>query len=51
MTAKSQQDPVEKLRMDINRLAVRISNEQGTQAKFDELEAKLEALHLEYALT
>lgn len=41
----------EKLRVEINRIAVRIVNELGGQAKCDELEAKLESLKLEYALT
>lgn len=51
MTDKTPQDAGEKLHIEINRLERRISNEQGDQAKFDALEAKLEALRIEYALT
>lgn len=50
-TTKSSDAAIEKLRVDINKLARRIANEQGTQAKFDEMEAQLEALQTAYALT
>lgn len=48
---KSSDAAIEKLRVDINKLARRIANEQGTQAKFDEMETQLEALQTAYALT
>lgn len=41
----------EKLRVEINRLERRISNETGDQAKFDALETKLQQLWDQYALT
>jgi hypothetical protein len=41
----------EKLRIEINRLSLRITREQGGQAVCDALEAKLEALKDAYSLT